>query len=104
MTHQIISALQTLPPPNTTFASDNSAGAHPDVMAALLQANTHHALAYGSDDLTALAQENFKRLFGDQAEAYLVFGGSGANVMALATLLQAGECVVCSDKSHIALV
>lgn len=103
MTHQIISALQTLPSPNTTFASDNSAGTHPDVMAALLQANTHHALAYGSDDLTALAQENFKRLFGDQAEAFLVFGGSGANVMALATLLQAGECVVCSDKAHIAL-
>ena len=96
-------ALQNLPVPKSTFASDNSAGAHPAVMAALLEANHNHALAYGSDDLTAQAQERFKVLFGDASETFLVFGGSGANVMALATLLQAGECVVCSDKAHIAL-
>ena len=103
MSNKIAIALQAHPTPRTTFASDNSAGAHPLIMDALLKANSHHALAYGSDDLTAMAQDNFKKLFGQQAEAFLVFGGSGANVMALATMLQAGECVVCSDKAHIAL-
>lgn len=103
MSDSIVKALQALPAPERTFASDNSAGAHPAVMAALMQANQNHALAYGSDPWTAQTQAHFKGLFGDQSESLLVFGGSGANVMALATLLQAGECVVCSDKAHIAL-
>lgn len=89
--------------PATTFASDNSAGAHPRVVQALVDANLGHALAYGADSHTVAAQLRFKELFGQHSETFLVWGGTGANVMALATLLQAGECVVCSDKAHIAL-
>lgn len=106
MSHSVkalVEALQAMPAPERTFASDNSAGVHPVVMAALTQANQTHALAYGSDPWTAQTQAHFKGLFGEHTESLLVFGGSGANVMALATLLQAGECVVCSDKAHIAL-
>ena len=96
-------ALINLPAPSTTFASDNSAGVHPAALQALIDANTRHALAYGSDPWTEDVQKRFKELFGEQSEAFIVWGGTGANVMALATLLQAGECVVCSDKAHIAL-
>ena len=96
-------SLQNLPAPQTTLASDNSAGAHPKALQAMLDANNGHALAYGADELTAQVQQKFKKLFGESSEALLVWGGTGANVMALATLLQAGECVVCSDKAHIAL-
>ena len=35
-----------------TFASDNTSGVHPDVMAALAAANTGHAIAYGDDAWT----------------------------------------------------
>ncbi|MGL4766561.1 MAG: threonine aldolase family protein [Formosimonas sp.] len=95
--------LQPLTPPACSFSSDNSAGAHPAAMQAMLDANTGHALAYGADAHTEQTQARFKALFGAASETFLVWGGTGANVMALASLLQAGECVVCSDKAHIAL-
>lgn len=103
MSELIAQALKNLPAPVRSFASDNSAGAHPAVMAALQEANQNHALAYGADEWTSRVLQQFKGLFGEQSDTLLVFGGSGANVMALATMLQAGECVVCSDKAHIAL-
>ncbi len=103
MTINIHPALKEIPKPLTTFASDNSAGAHPLIMQAIVDANSYHSLAYGSDPWTEEVQESFKKLFGEESETFLVWGGTGANVMALATLLQAGECVVCSDKAHIAL-
>jgi threonine aldolase len=95
--------LQALPAPLTTFTSDNSAGAHPAALQAMVSANTGHALAYGNDRWTAEALNRFKVLFGETSEALLVFSGTGANVMALASLLLPGECVVCSSVSHIAL-
>ena len=103
MTTNIHPALLGIPKPLTSFASDNSAGAHPLVMQAIVDANTNHSLAYGSDPWTEEVQKSFKKLFGEESETFLVWGGTGANVMALATLIQAGECVVCSDKAHIAL-
>ena len=44
--------LDSLPPPTRSFASDNSAGVHPSVMAALTEANVGHAHAYGNDRWT----------------------------------------------------
>jgi threonine aldolase len=96
-------ALRALLAPQTTFASDNAAGAHPDVLQAMLAANRGHAMAYGNDAWSMETQTRFKRLFGEASEAFLVMSGTGANVMALASLLQPGECVVCSALSHIAL-
>ena len=46
----------SLPAPSRAFASDNAAGVHPAVMAALVEANTGHALAYGEDRDTAIAR------------------------------------------------
>jgi threonine aldolase len=96
-------ALANLPAPRCSFTSDNSAGAHPSVMAAMLAANSGHALAYGADPWSEQTGQRFRQLFGADTESFLVWGGSGANVMALASLLQAGECVVCSDQAHIAV-
>jgi threonine aldolase len=90
-------------PPARAFASDNAAGAHPLVMDALVRANSGHALAYGSDAWTAEAEGRFRDLFGATAETFLVWNGTGANVMALATLVQPAECVVCSEWAHIAV-
>ncbi len=39
------------------FASDNYAGAHPEILAALAAANDGHQVAYGEDDYTARLQE-----------------------------------------------
>ncbi|MDO8390118.1 MAG: beta-eliminating lyase-related protein [Actinomycetota bacterium] len=89
--------------PERSFASDNAAGAHPAVIEALVAANEGHALAYGDDRWTAEAQARFRDLFGPASEAFLVWNGTGANVMALATMLHPAECVVCTEWAHIAV-
>lgn len=91
------------PAPECAFASDNAAGAHPAVMQAVVDANTGHALAYGSDAWTARATASLRDLFGEDCEPFIVWNGTGANVMALATLVRPGDCVVCSQWAHIAV-
>jgi threonine aldolase len=94
-------ALESLPPPDRSFASDNSAGVHPQVFAALAEANHGHALAYGNDTWTEAAVSRFRDLFGGGCEVLLVWGGTGANNLALATLLGPAQAVVCTQSSHI---
>jgi threonine aldolase len=88
-------------PPSCAFASDNAAGAHPAVMAALERVNRGHALAYGDDDETRACEEAFDELFGREVATLLTFNGTGANVMAITALVGPGEAVVCSDWAHI---
>ncbi|MEO6156403.1 MAG: beta-eliminating lyase-related protein, partial [Ilumatobacteraceae bacterium] len=89
--------------PGRAFASDNAAGAHPLVLEALVAANTGHALAYGDDHWTVETENRFRDLFGGETQTFLVWNGTGANVMALATMVQAADCVVCSEWAHIAV-
>ncbi len=91
------------PAPSRAFVSDNAAGAHPEVVTALVAANDGHALAYGSDKWTQEAEGRFRDLFGPTSEAFLVLNGTGANVMALATMVHPAECVVCTEWAHIAV-
>jgi threonine aldolase len=83
------------------FASDNYAGAHPKVLAALAEANGGHQVAYGEDDYTARLRGEMKRLFGDRAETFPVFNGTGANVTALTSLLPRWGAVVAASTAHI---
>lgn len=87
--------------PHHTFASDNYAGAHPEVLAALAAANTGHARAYGADQWTEQLQEVVKAHFGDRASAYPVFNGTGANVVALTSMLPRWGAVITSRFAHI---
>ena len=84
-----------------TFASDNAAGVHPRVLAAIEAANTGHALAYGHDPETKAFQAHVREVFGAEAETLLVFGGSGANVLALRSLVDSYQSVVCAASSHV---
>lgn len=81
--------------------SDNSAAVHPEVMTALSSVNLGHALAYGDDEVTARATRAVQRHFGPQAKVQFVFGGTGANVVGLASVLQPYESIVCSANSHL---
>ncbi len=83
------------------FASDNYAGAHPEVLAAIAAANGGHQIAYGEDVYTARLQEVLKGHFGDAAEAFPVFNGTGANVVGLQSMLPRWGAVVCSTTAHI---
>src|ERR1041385_3074221 len=83
------------------FASDNYAGVHPDVMQALMDANNHHAPAYGNDAYTAKAQELFKRYLGENAETFFVFSGTGANILALDVVTKPFQSIIAAESSHI---
>jgi threonine aldolase len=83
------------------FASDNYAGAHPEVLAAIAEANADHAVSYGADPWTARATELLKDQFGPQAQPYIVFNGTAANVLSLGALTRSWECVVTPDTSHL---
>ena len=89
--------------PQRAFASDNAAGAHPAVIQAIVAANDGHALAYGSDRWTAEAEERLRSMFRPSSEAFLVWNGTGANVMALATMVQPADFVATTEWAHIAV-
>ncbi|MBB4705041.1 threonine aldolase family protein [Sphaerisporangium siamense] len=83
------------------FASDNYAGVHPEVLEALALANGGHQVAYGEDAYTAHLQKVFRRHFGERAEAWPVFNGTGANVVGLRAMTAPWEAVVCAETAHI---
>ena len=84
-----------------SFASDNYAGALPEVLDAIAAANSGHAPAYGADEWTKRAEGRFRDEFGDDARAYLVFNGTGANVVALRALTNPWDAVVCAETAHL---
>ncbi len=84
-----------------SFASDNNAGIHPEVLAAIAAANAGHTRAYGDDPYTERAIALLRSAFGGECEAFFVFSGTGANVLALKALTQPHHAVVCAASSHI---
>jgi threonine aldolase len=89
--------------PDRHFASDNNAGVHPDILAALAAANDGHAVAYGDDPCTARAEGAFRTLLGDDARVFFAFNGTGANVVALASALRPYQAVICPAGAHLAV-
>jgi threonine aldolase len=93
-------ALRRHDPSVRGFASDNYAGVHPEVLAALALANGGHQISYGEDEYTAHLQDVFRSHFGERAEAFPVFNGTGANVVALQALLPRWGAVIAAETAH----
>ena len=88
-------------PESRDFASDNCAGVHPEVLEAIALANGGHQHSYGEDVYTENLQRVFRRHFGDRAQAFPVFNGTGANVVSLQAMTERWESVVCAASSHL---
>ena len=84
-----------------SFASDNNAGVHPEIIDALRAANEGHVVAYGDDPLTERATKIFQKHFGKDIAVFFVFGGTGANVLGLKAIANTYEAVVCAETAHI---
>jgi len=84
-----------------SFASDNNAGVHPEVLHAVAAANRGHVVGYGDDAFTRAAEGRFREQFGPGAEVYPVFNGTGANVICLKALTRSHHAVICSEAAHI---
>ncbi len=83
------------------FASDNTAGAAPEALASLVEANTGFASSYGSDTVTATAAQAVRTLLDADAEVRFVASGTAANAIACATLCRPFEAVVAHVHAHI---
>ncbi len=86
---------------NKTFASDNYSGVHPEIMQALLLANSGHRTSYGADEYSRRAEKKFRELFGNDIELFFVYNGTGANVLGLSAMTKSFHSIVCSDLAHI---
>ena len=84
------------------FTSDNAAGVHPGILAAVTRAAAGPAMAYGNDPLTARVEDRIREIFeAPEARAYLVATGTAANSLALACLCPPWATVYCHHGSHI---
>jgi threonine aldolase len=83
------------------FASDNAAGVHPAVLEAIQSANDGHAFGYGHDDLTRRVEESIREQFGPRAQAFLVWGGTAANVLSLRAACRPWEAAICTGCAHL---
>jgi threonine aldolase len=84
------------------FASDNTAPVHPDILAALHEANAGAVPSYGADPITARLRARLNDIFGTTLLAQPVGTGTAANALALATLVHPYGAVICAEEAHIA--
>src|SRR5581483_4565564 len=87
--------------PVRSFASDNNAGVHPEILDAIARANHGHTVGYGDDAYTESAVGKFKEHFGDDIEVFIVFNGTAANCLSLKALTESYHAVICTDFAHI---
>ena len=82
--------------------SDNCAGAAPELLAALAEANTGSALAYGGDEWSARLQARVAEVFEHpDATVFPVLTGTAANSLALSALCPPWGAVLCHETAHI---
>src|SRR3954469_1219362 len=84
------------------FASDNTAGMAPEILAALAKANTGYALGYGNDAWTRRVEQRFAEIFEREIAVFLVPTGTVANALALAHVTPPWGAVLCHAGSHVA--
>ncbi len=84
------------------FASDNTAGAAPEAMAAILTANDLGPTAgYGADTVTTEAADAVRAWLDADAEVRFVASGTAANAISLAALCRPFEAVLAHEHAHV---
>src|SRR5437667_12600483 len=83
------------------YRSDTTGRAAPEILEALVRANTGTALGYGADEWTARLQERFRELFETPVRVFPVATGTAANALSLAAASPSWGLVYCSEAAHI---
>ncbi|WP_411033461.1 threonine aldolase family protein [Shinella sp. BYT-45] len=83
------------------FASDNWAGAHPDIARSLVEAAAGFASAYGTSDLDKHVEKTFSEVFERDVAVFFVGTGTAANALALASVNRPGGQVFCHREAHV---
>ncbi len=85
------------------FASDNSSGAHPAILAALAGANEGHVTSYGGDPETARLEKLCREEFGPESAVFPMMNGTGANIAALRAMARPHQAVICAETAHLSI-
>ncbi len=83
------------------FISDNQAGAHESVLAALTEANSGSSPGYGEDMLTAAAEGAVGAVFETDCQVFFVATGTAANALAMSALCPPWGAIYCHEGAHI---
>lgn len=84
------------------FASDNVAGAMPEVLEALGRFSGGFEASYGDDGVSARAAELIRGLLDVDAEVWFAGSGTAANALTVAALAAPHEAVLAHEYSHLA--
>lgn len=84
------------------FRSDNSAGIAPEIVDAIVAANTGTAIAYGADPVTAELEQHVREVFEHPtARVFPVTSGTAANALSLSAMCPPWGAVLCHETAHI---
>ena len=83
------------------FASDNVAGACPEVLEAILKANDGDRAPYGDDEISKNLQDKFSEIFEKEVIVFPTSSGTAANALALSTMTPSFGNIYCHKLSHI---
>lgn len=84
------------------FASDNTSGVHPKIMAALQAANEGKVPSYGADSVTRAAEDMVREVLDvPEAAVHFVATGTAANALALSVVTPPWGRVFCHQTAHI---
>jgi threonine aldolase len=83
------------------FRSDNVGGAAPEILEAIVAANSGTASPYGDDDYTRRMNERFTAVFEHPLQVFPLSSGTGSNSIALAALANAYGAIYCHETAHI---
>lgn len=85
-----------------SFVNDYSAGAHPKVFERLAETNAVKTVGYGEDEYCAAAKEKIREACAcPDAQIYFLQGGTQTNQIAIDTMLEPGEGMLCAATGHI---
>ena len=83
------------------FASDNTSGAAPEILAAVTAANAGYAPSYGADQIMDRVRQLIRQTFeAPEAAVYLVATGTAANALSMALLCPPWGAVYCHAGAH----
>ena len=86
---------------NPLFVSDNVTSACPEVMDALIEANSGIASPYGDDEWSSILKTKLSEVFETEVEIYLAATGTASNALALSALAPVFGKIYCHELSHI---
>lgn len=83
------------------FASDNWAGAHPEISASLARHAGGFNAAYGVGDLDREAEQRFAEIFEHEVSVWFLPTGTAANSLALAAVNRTGGVAFAHPDAHL---